>query len=149
MTKKIPDGFHTVTPSLNITDAASALELYKKAFGAQELYRMADDEGKIMHACLQIGTSKVFVAEANPEMGCGPSTASFYLYVENVDGAFGQARNAGLNEYYPVQDMFWGDRTGTLKDRYGNSWMLATHVKDMSDAEMKEGQKKFMKDMAA
>ncbi len=146
MTKKVPEGFHTITPSLNIEGAAKAIELYKKAFGATEDYRMETPDGKVMHACLQIGDSKIFLADTMPEMGCGlPSSASFYLYLPDVDASFKQAKDAGLNEAWPVQDMFWGDRTGTLKDPFGNQWTLATHMREVSPEEMEEGRKKFMK----
>ena len=141
---KIPEGFHTVTPTLIVNGAAKAIDLYKKAFGAQELYRMEGKKGKIMHACITVGNSKVFLCDTNPEMGCGtPSSSSFYLYVDNVDSTFKQAKGAGLAENSPVQDMFWGDRTGNLKDSFGISWTVATHVREVSKEEMEEGRKKF------
>jgi len=145
--KKIPEGFNTITCNLNLDGAAQAIELYKKAFGAKEISRMEspDKSGKIIHACLQIGTSKLFIADVNPEMGCAePSVSSFYLYMEDVDSAFKQAKQAGLEEKYPVTDMFWGDRTGSLKDQFGVMWTIATHVRDVSDKEMEEGSKNFM-----
>ncbi len=145
--KKIPEGFNTITCNLNLDGAAQAIELYKKAFGAKEISRMEspDKSGKIIHACLQIGTSKLFIADVNPEMGCAePSVSSFYLYMEDVDSAFKQAKQAGLEEKYPVTDMFWGDRTGSLKDKFGVMWTIATHVRDVSDKEMEEGSKNFM-----
>jgi PhnB protein len=148
MTNKIPEGFSTITPSLNIDGAAKAIDLYKKAFGAKEEYRMEcpDGSGKIMHACLSIGDSKLFVADTNPKMGCGtPSVSSFYMYFDDVDKVAKQAKAAGLSELMPVQDMFWGDRTGTVKDPFGNSWTLATHVRDVSPEEMEEGKKSFGK----
>lgn len=148
MTAKIPEGFATVTPSLTVTGAAKAIDLYTKALGAKEMYRMACPEsGKIMHACLQIGSSKVFLSDANPESGCAATSSSFYLYMPDVDAAFRQAKQAGLEEKMPPQDMFWGDRTGTVKDSFGNHWTLATHVKDVSPEEMEEGRKKFVEAM--
>lgn len=152
MTRKIPEGFQNVTPSLNINGAASAIELYTKAFNAKELYRMECPESKkIMHACIQIGNSKIFLSDTNPAVGCNtPSVSGFYVYFEDVDTAFKQAnKQAGMNEIMPVQDMFWGDRTGTLRDEFGISWTLATHVRDVSPAEMEEGRKKFMEKRAA
>lgn len=149
--QKIPEGFNTITCNLNVEGAAQAIELYKKAFGAKEISRMtaSDNSGKIIHACIQIGDSKLFIADVMPEMGCAePSVTSFYLYMEDVDSAFKQAKQAGLEEKYPVTDMFWGDRTGSLKDKFGVMWTIATHVRDVSDEEMKEGQKKFMKQAA-
>jgi uncharacterized glyoxalase superfamily protein PhnB len=147
MTQKIPEGFSTLTPAINLKDAARAIETYKKAFGAQELYRMeCPNSKKIMHACLQIGDSKLFLADVNPEMGCStPSASTFYLYLNDVDATFKQARQAGLEELFPVKDMFWGDRTGSVKDGFGNIWTLATHVRDVSESEMEEGRKQFGK----
>ncbi len=111
MTKKIPEGFATLTPTLNINGAAKAMALYDKAFGAKEEYRMeCPDNGKIMHACMSIGSSKLFLADAMPEMGCGtPSNSTFYVYVDDVDAAFKQAKQAGLSEVMPPEDMFWGE----------------------------------------
>jgi uncharacterized glyoxalase superfamily protein PhnB len=142
----IPEGFATITPSLSINGAAAALELYAKAFGAKEVSRMSCPEtGKIMHACMQIGSSKIFVADTMPGMGCGdPSRSSFYLYMPDVDKAVRQAKEAGLKEIMPAEDMFWGDRVGGVQDRFGINWTLATHVRDVSEADMEEGRKKFM-----
>src|ERR1700753_2641395 len=136
--KKIPEGFQTVTPSLNIEGAAEAIKLYEKAFGAKEVYSMKnpDKSGKIMHACLQVGSSKVFLADVVPGTGCGaPSVSSFYLYLEDVDAAFKQAKQDGLNEVFAPTDMFWGDRTGTLRDKFGVSWTLVSHVREVSPEE--------------
>ena len=145
---KIPEGFSTLTPALNVDGAAKAIELYKKAFNANELYRMeCPESGKIMHACLQIGDSKIFLADVNPACG-GPSASTFYVYLPDVDASFKQATSAGLSELFAPQDMFWGDRTGTVKDSFGNSWTLATHVRDVSPAEMEEGRKNFGKKAA-
>src|SRR6202020_1945922 len=96
---KIPEGFHTITPTLVLDGAAKAIEQYKKALGAQELYRMEGEKGKIMHACLVIGNSKIFLCDTNPQRGCGtPSQSSFYLYMDNVDNAAKQAKGAGFTE---------------------------------------------------
>jgi PhnB protein len=147
---KIPEGFSTVTPTLIVNEAAKTIDLYTKAFGAQEMYRMAcPDSGKIMHACIQIGSSKVFLCDTNPEMGCAnPTNSCFYLYFDNVDATFAQAVKAGLKEMHPVQDMFWGDRTGTVADPAGNRWTLASHVRDVSPQEMEEARKKLGKKAA-
>ncbi len=141
----IPTGFNTLTPTLVLPDAAKAIELYKKAFGATEEYRMACSEsGKIMHACLQIGSSKIFLCDANPTMeGCAATHSNFYLYIDDVDSAYRQATKAGMKEAMAVEDMFWGDRVGNVKDSFGNSWTLATHVRDVSPEEMEEGRKAF------
>jgi uncharacterized glyoxalase superfamily protein PhnB len=140
----IPEGFSTITPHLMLTNANEAINIYQKALGAQEVYKMMcpTGSGKVMHACLQIGNSRIFLADANPERGCAATTSSFYLYVNDADAACKQAKSAGLNETMAVQDQFWGDRTGSFKDPYGNSWTLATHVRDVSDAEMREAMKK-------
>lgn len=151
MVKAIPEGYATVTPSLMVKDAAKAIELYKKAFGAKVESRMEmpDGSGKIMHAVLVIGNSKLFIADAMPEMGCGaPSVSSFYLYLPDVDAAAKQSLQAGMKEMYPVKDMFWGDRMGAVEDAFGIKWTLATHVKDVSPEEMAEGAKNFMKSAA-
>ncbi len=145
MTKKIPEGFQTITPTLVIDGAAKAIDLYKKAFGAKEEGRMScPDSNKIMHAILQIGTSKLFIMDANPQMNAVPSVTSFYVYLSDVDASFKQAKQAGLSEIVAPQEMFWGDRMGALKDPFGIKWTLATHVRDVSPQEMEEGRKKFM-----
>lgn len=152
MPKKIPEGFHTITPSLIVNGAAEAIELYKKALGATEDYRMNGPDGKVAHACLTVGNSKVFLADANPAMGenCGrPSQSAFYLYLEDVDSAYQRALKAGMSDTMAPQDMFWGDRLGSVKDKFGIQWSLATHVKDVSDQEMQEGQKKMFGNKAA
>lgn len=143
----IPEGFSTLTPTLAIDGADKAIELYKKAFDAKEEYRM-EDKGKIMHACLVIGDSKIFISDVFPGMGCSePSRSSFYVYLKDVDSAFKQAKQAGLKSLYPLEDMFWGDRTGSVTDPFGNSWTLATHVREVSPEEMEEGRKEFEKKM--
>jgi PhnB protein len=141
----IPEGSHTLTPTLILSDAAGAIELYKKAFGAQEMYRLdSPDSSKVMHACIKIGDSRLFLSDLNPEMGCTTASVSnFYLYMDDVDNAFKQAKQAGLEEIQPVQDMFWGDRTGCMKDSFGNTWTIATHVRDVSPEEIKEAAKKM------
>lgn len=148
-TKPIPEGFSTITPSLSLPNAAEAIELYKKAFGAKETARMSspDGSGKIMHAVLEIGNSKIFVADQFCEESAKPSHSSFYVYVPDVDASFKQATGAGLAEFMPVADMFWGDRLGAVKDKFGISWTLSTHVKDVSDSEMKKGAEDWAKQM--
>jgi len=143
---KVPEGYHTLTPSIIVDGAAKAIKLYEKTFGAKELYRMEcpDKSGKIMHACVQIGSSKLFLSDTMPQMGCStPSVSNFYVYLEDVDAAFKQAKQAGLNELAPLQDMFWGDRTCTFRDSFGIGWTLASHVRDVSPEEMEKGAKQF------
>lgn len=148
MAKAIPEGFSTITPSLVLQGAGEAIELYKKAFGAQEEYSMKCPEtGKIMHACLQVGSSKLFVADATPECGMQTQDSSFYLYVDNVDAALKKAKQAGLQETMPAEDMFWGDRLGAVKDKFGISWSIATHIRDVSDADMKKGRDEWIAKM--
>lgn len=142
----IPEGFATITPTLTLNGASEAIDLYTKALGAKELYRMATPDGaKIMHACLQIGTSKLFLSDTDPHMCATPSTSTFYLYMENVDEAFKRAKQAGMQEKFPVQDMFWGDRMGSLQDSFGINWTIATHVREVSPEEMEEARKRFGK----
>jgi PhnB protein len=145
---KIPEGFTTVTPGLIINGAADAIELYKDALGAEEIYRMDDDNGKIMHACILIGNSNVFISDTSEKMDCAdPSKSSFYLYLDDVDSAYSRATQAGMKGLHEVRDMFWGDRTGTVVDRFGNHWTLATHMREVSPQEMAEGKKQFVKEM--
>lgn len=141
---KIPEGFATLTPSLAVNGAAKAIELYTKALGAKELYRMEmPDNAKIMHACLEIGTSKIFLSDTDPHMCANPTSSTFYVYMENVDNAFKKATQAGMKELFPVTDMFWGDRMGSVEDPFGNRWSIATKVRDVSQEEMEEARRKF------
>ena len=153
-TQPIPPGFHTITPSLTIRNAAQAIEFYKKALGAEERMRMAGPDGRITHAELQIGDSIIFVNDENPAWGCkspqtlGGASAGFYLYVEEVDKAFQRAVDAGGKATMPVTDMFWGDRMGNFSDPFGYTWTLSTHTQDLTEEEMEEGAKKFHAQMA-
>jgi PhnB protein len=139
--KPIPDGYHSVTPYLIIKGAADAIEFYKKAFGATELFRM-NHEGKVGHAEIKIGDSPIMLADESPEMGSkspttlGGTPISIMIYVEDVDTIFKQALAAGGEEQKPLQDQFYGDRSGTLKDPFGHVWHVATHVEDVSPEEM-------------
>ncbi len=146
MTKAIPEEFHSVTPMLLFKDARKAIQFYKQAFGAQERFAMPGPDGKgVMHAELRIGNSIIMMGEENPQQPgksadtMGGSPVSFYLYIENVDKAFQIALDAGAEAKMPVQDMFWGDRAGTVQDPFGYSWMLATHVKDLTPQEIQQG----------
>lgn len=141
----IPEGFTTVTPTLIVNGAAEAIELYKEAFGAKELYRMESaNKEKIMHANIMIGNSNVFIADVDPSMCASqPSVSTFYVYLDDVDNALDQAKQAGLEALFPATDMFWGDRMGSVKDRFGMTWTLATHVHDVSPEELEAGQKNF------
>jgi PhnB protein len=139
--KPIPEGYHSITPYLSIKGAAQALEYYKKAFGATELFRM-EHEGKIGHAEMKIGDSPFMLADEFPEMGfvspqtLGGSPVGIMIYVDDVDNVFKQAIDAGAVEKKPVQDQFYGDRSGTLTDPFGHVWTVATHKEDVSPEEI-------------
>ena len=140
--KPVPDGYHTLTPYIVVDGAADAIAFYQKAFGAQEIYRMPGPGGKVMHAEIQIGDSRLMLSDAIPEMGgrspksLGGSPASILIYVRDVDAAFARAVGAGATVDMPLMDMFWGDRYGKVKDPFGHLWQLATHVEDVSPEEM-------------
>ena len=141
-TKPIPEGYHTATPYLIIKGAASAIEFYKKAFGATELMRMADPSGRIGHAEIRIGNSPIMLSDEAPEMGyrspqsLGGSPVGILLYVEDVDAVFSQAVAAGAKVERPVADQFYGDRSGGVTDPFGHVWYIATHKEDVSPEEM-------------
>jgi PhnB protein len=143
--KPIPDGYHTITAQLSIDGAAEAIEFYKKAFGAEVRDSAQDPSGKkIWHAALKIGSSMIFVNDVFPEMGGSQSQSSMWLYVPEVDSAFKRAVDAGGKTVVPPTDMFWGDRMGQISDPFGQKWVLATHVKDMTPEEMKAAQAAFI-----
>ena len=145
----VPKGYHAVTPGLALRDTAAAIEFYKKAFGAKELGRMPGPDGKIMHAELQIGDSKVMVGEEMPQMGhpspqtLGGTCVNLYVYVKDVDKSFAQAVNAGATVVMPVSDMFWGDRHGALRDPFGHGWGLATRKRNLSTKQMMQAAQEF------
>jgi uncharacterized glyoxalase superfamily protein PhnB len=146
MTKPIPEGFHTITPTFVVKDARKAIAFYKKAFGAAERCVMPGPDGKgVMHAELTIGDSTIMLCNEGPDRQyksaetMGGSPMSLYLYVNDVDGAFERAIAAGATAQTTVQDMFWGDRMGTVQDPFGYRWTLATHVADVSPEEMARG----------
>jgi PhnB protein len=138
----IPQGFHALTTALTCKNAAQAIELYKKAFGATEVSRMAGPGGAIMHAELEIGDSRLFLSDEFPGMSAAPAPGalpshSVYLYVKDVDATYKQAVAAGCREGMPLADMFWGDRFGKVIDPFGHHWNLATHIEDVAPDEMK------------
>ncbi len=155
MTKPVPDGYHTVTPYLTVENAADAIEFYKRAFGAEETVRMGAPDGSIGHAELQIGDSKVMLSDPFPQSTVRPPTerggptASVFLYVEDVDAAFKRAVDAGATVEMALEDMFWGDRFGTVTDPFGHVWSMATHVEDVSPEEIEERAKAAMAAMAS
>ena len=147
--KPIPDGYHAVTPYLIVDRAADALDYYKNVFAAEELMRMPGPDGKVMHAEIRIGDSMVMLADEFPQMGAlspktiGGSGVGFCLYVEDVDTVFQRAIEAGGTEERPLQDQFYGDRSGTLIDPFGHKWTVSTHIEDVSPEEMEKRQQEF------
>lgn len=142
-TQPIPDDYRAVTPYLIVQGAAAAIEFYKKAFGAKEFLRMPSPDGKIMHAEVRIHGAPVMLADEFPKMGAlspqsvGGTPVYLLLYVEDVDAVFQQAVSAGAEVVRPVQDQFYGDRSGTLTDPFGHQWNLATHKEDVPEEELK------------
>lgn len=145
----IPEGYHTVTPNLTVPDVDQALEFYRRAFGADETVRMPGPDGKTMHAELRFGDSALMLSPEMPDFGSksprmlGGTPTSFYVYVENVDEAWKRAVDAGARATMPLQDMFWGDRTGRVEDPFGHAWNLAQHVADPTPEEMQRAQEEF------
>jgi len=137
----IPDGYHSVTPYLIINGAAAAIDFYKKAFGATELFRM-EHEGKVGHAEIKIGDSPIMLADEQPAMdyvspkALGGTPVSLMIYVDDVDTIFTQALKAGAVELQPLRDQFYGDRSGNLKDPFGHVWTVATHKEDVTPEEI-------------
>jgi PhnB protein len=150
--KAIPEGYHTVTPYLIVKGAAKAIAFYKQAFGAREVMRLVGPDDRIGHAEILIGNSHVMLADEHPEMGClGPSSSggkpavSLCLYVEDVDALAKQAVAAGATVQRPVQDQFYGDRSGTFADPFGHVWTIATHKEDVPLEEIKRRMEAFAK----
>lgn len=145
----VPQGYHTVTPNLVVEDAAKALDFYRKAFGAEETVRMPGPNGRIMHAEFRIGDSVLMLGEGMPDRApnhpkaLGGTPVSLYVYMDNVDAAWKRALDAGAKQIMPLQDMFWGDRTGWLEDPFGHAWSLAQHIADPTPEEIERGQEEF------
>jgi uncharacterized glyoxalase superfamily protein PhnB len=154
MAKPIPDGFYTITPHLIVSDAAKAIEFYKKALGAQEIERFMTPDGKaVMHAQLKIGNSMLMLGNEFPPTCLSPksrggTTVSLYLYLENADAAFDRAVKAGCTVKMPMTDQFWGDRYGQVEDPFGHQWSLATHKQDLTKDQIDESARKFFANMA-
>ena len=140
--KPIPEGYRTATPYLIVKGAAEAIEFYKRAFGATELMRMADPQGRVGHAEIRIGDSVIMLADEHPAMGyrgprsLGGSSVSILLYLADVDTVFERAIKAGGRAQRPVQNQFYGDRSGTLEDPFGHVWTIATHIEDVPAEEL-------------
>src|SRR6266496_381452 len=154
MIKPIPDGFSTITPSIIVSDAAKAIEFYKKALVAQESERFMTPDGKaVMHAQLKIGNSMLMLGNEFPPTCLSPksrggTTVSLYLYLEDADAAFERAVEAGCTVKMPMADQFWGDRYGQVEDPFGHQWSFATHKQDLADEEIAENAKRFFENMA-
>lgn len=139
--KAIPEGYHSITPYLIIKGAAAAIDFYKEAFGATELFRM-EHEGRVGHAEIKIGDSPIMIADEFPELGhVGPKTlggtpVGIMIYLEDVDTVYNRAISKGGVEVKPLQDQFYGDRSGTLTDPFGHQWTVATHKEDVTPEEM-------------
>jgi PhnB protein len=140
----IPKGYSSVTAYLIMSDAAKAIDFYKKTLAAKEVKRMARPDGKVGHAELKIGDSKIMLADECPEMNVyspeanGNSSISLHLYVKDVDAVVKKAVHAGAKLLMPVENMFYGDRSGTFEDPFGYKWHVSTHVEDVTPAQMKK-----------
>jgi PhnB protein len=145
--KPIPDGYTSVTPYLIVKGASRAIEFYNQAFGATELMRFADPGGKVGHAEIKIGNALIMLADEFPERDIlgpesrGGTSVSFLLYVEDVDTQFDRTIAAGAKALRPVQDQFYGDRSGMVQDPFGHSWTIATHKEDLSLEELQRRSK--------
>ena len=146
----VPAGYHTLTPTIVVRDAAAAIDFYKKAFGAEEIDRMLGPDGSIMHAEIRIGDSLLMLGEENEQWGTrSPQSlngvhGSLHIYVADADASFDRALKAGATVRYPLEDAFWGDRYGKVTDPFGHEWGIATRVKEMTKAEMEQAGKEWM-----
>lgn len=142
--KPIPEGYHSITPYLIVRGGSDAIEFYKRAFGATELFRFPAPDGKVGHAEIKIGDSPIMLADEYPQMGynspqsIGGSPVSLMIYVDDVDIVFSRAIEAGATVKEAVQDKFYGDRIGSVVDPFGHVWHIATHKEDVSIEEMQQ-----------
>ena len=145
--KPVPEGYHTLTPYLAVDDASEAIEYYKEAFGAKERVRMDTPDGKIGHAELEIGDALLMLSDPFPQASTKPpkeiggTSASVFMYVEDVDAVVKKAVDAGASVTMEVADQFWGDRFGTVTDPFGHVWSIATHIEDLTPEEIEERSK--------
>ncbi len=139
----VPPGYHTVTPYLLIKGASDAIAFYVQVFGAEEIARLTAPDGRIGHAEIRIGESTIMIADEHPEMDFlgpqsrGGTTVSLLIYVEHADDVFNDALQRGAKELRPICDQFYGDRSGSVTDPWGHVWSIATHLEDISPAELK------------
>jgi len=144
MAKAIPDGYPRVTPYLYIDGASTAIDFYRSVLGASERMRMPGPDGKIGHAELEVGDSVIMLADVNPAMdvrspkSIGGTPMALHVYVDDVDGVFGRAMESGAKQLRPVENQFYGDRSGSFEDPFGHHWNIATHVEDVPPGEMAE-----------
>ena len=155
MNQPVPAGYHTINPSMIVKDARKAIAFYKAAFDAQEIDVMTGPDGKVMHAELRIGDSILMMGEENPGWPTfksaetlGASPISLHLYFPDADAAFQRALGAGATVEMPLDDMFWGDRYGKVKDPFGYTWGIATRVKNLTPEEVRKAGAEFMAKMA-
>jgi uncharacterized glyoxalase superfamily protein PhnB len=151
----VPEGYHTVTPYLAVDDASAAIDFYQRAFGAKEQVRMPGPGDTIMHAELEIGDSLVMLADPFPQASTrtpkelGGTSVNIFVYVEDIDALYKRAIDAGASSLMEPDDMFWGDRFGSVQDPFGHSWTIATHIEDLSPEELEKRSKEWMEQMAA
>lgn len=142
-------GYHSITPSITVQNAGAAIDFYKSALGATEVMRLTMPDGKVMHGEIQIGDSRIMLSDEFPDWGCvspqsiGGTASALMIYVPDVDAAFTQAVAAGATSISPPTDQFWGDRSARILDPFGHKWSLATHLEEISDAEIAERAKGF------
>jgi uncharacterized glyoxalase superfamily protein PhnB len=143
-----PKGYHTVTPNLVVENCAQAIDFYRRAFGAEETGdRALGPGGKVMHAEIQIGDSRIMMSDHFPEWGSKKSAAILYIYCDDTDAVFKRAVDAGATATMPPADQFWGDRFGKVDDPFGQTWGILTHLRDVPPEEMKAEMKKMMEGM--
>jgi PhnB protein len=151
-TRAIPEDKEGIIPHLVVRDAATAIEFYKKAFGAEEVMRLPAPDGRVLHAALAIGGTHVFLADDFPEWcggksrhptALGGTPVTLHQYVNDVDAAIRRAQSAGATVKMPADDMFWGDRYGVIEDPFGHQWSLATHTRDVTPEEMSRAAKQM------
>jgi PhnB protein len=149
-TETPPRGYHSITPAIIVRDAAQAIDFYRRAFGAEEVSRMAGPGGSIMHAEIRIGDSMVMLGEENEQWGTksplstNGNPGSLHVYVADADTAFQRAVDEGASVVYPLEDAFWGDRYGKVRDPFGHEWGIATRVREMTDDEMQKAGQEWL-----
>lgn len=150
--KAIPEGYRTLTPMLTLDDASAAIEWYKKALGAEEMFRSKGPDGKIMHAEIKVGDSRLMVHDAmmgfKGPKALGGAAAGLWVYVEDCDALFNRAVAAGGEVVMPMADQFWGDRCGNVRDPHGFVWAIASHKEDLTPQEIEQRQAEFFKQAA-